>query len=287
MHLAARVSLALALTLSCLTAGPFAQQAALGPQGRAGQVAPEPTWSPDFGLAGADWSVHALAWFDDGGGSKLYAGGGFLTIGGVVADGIARWDGTRWEPVGSGVARSGSILALTVFDDGGGPALYAGGDFTSIDGQPATGLARYDAGGWTGLTGGTPGTRVRVLEIARDTDGVALFVGGAFLSIGGVSTVNLARYDGTWSAVPNSLSAVSEVHAIQGVETLDGPSVFVATSYLFNPIALYRWSGGSFVPQALGPVGFIQALEVFDDGTGERLYAGGWKLQEDSCHAPD
>jgi hypothetical protein len=41
---------------------------------------------------------------------------------------IARWDGASWSALGSGT-NGGSVFALSVFDDGGGPALYAGGQF--------------------------------------------------------------------------------------------------------------------------------------------------------------
>jgi hypothetical protein len=44
-----------------------------------------------------------------------------------MAKGIARWNGTAWSPLGSGM--SSTVNALTVFDDGTGPALYAGGSF--------------------------------------------------------------------------------------------------------------------------------------------------------------
>ena len=77
--------------------------------------------------------VHALAVFDDGSGPALYAGGDFTTAGGVAANRIAKWDGTSWSALGQRdwTAR---VCALAVFDDGSGPALYAGGDFTTAGG---------------------------------------------------------------------------------------------------------------------------------------------------------
>jgi len=73
--------------------------------------------------------TRALTVFDDGGGRGLYAGGWFTTAGGVSAERIAKWDGASWSPLGTGVrgAAFPYVLALTVFDDGGGRALYAGG----------------------------------------------------------------------------------------------------------------------------------------------------------------
>jgi hypothetical protein len=48
-------------------------------------------------------------------------------VGGVDASRIAKWDGTSWFALESGV--SGEVWTLAGFDDGGGPALFAGGEF--------------------------------------------------------------------------------------------------------------------------------------------------------------
>ena len=83
-----------------------------------------PGWASTFGgLPGVDNAVQSLTVFDDGGGPALYVGGNFTVAGGVVANRIARWDGSSWTPLGSGM--NGPVQALAVFDDGGGAALYA------------------------------------------------------------------------------------------------------------------------------------------------------------------
>ena len=51
--------------------------------------------------------VNALAFGPDG---SLYAGGKFTTAGGVTANHIARWDGSDWHPLGSGI--EGRLLEL-------------------------------------------------------------------------------------------------------------------------------------------------------------------------------
>lgn len=84
--------------------------------------------------------MRAPAACDDGAGAALYAGGLIDTAGGVPGDHIARWDGSDWSPLGSGM--SDSVLAPTVFADGGGPALYAGGTFASALDSPDPCLAK-------------------------------------------------------------------------------------------------------------------------------------------------
>lgn len=92
-----------------------------------------PKWIPTFGGAsGLNNTVRALTVFDDGSGPALHAGGSFLTAGGETVNRIVKWDGASWSPLLSGVSGSGvpQVFALKVFDDGSGPALYAGGSFT-------------------------------------------------------------------------------------------------------------------------------------------------------------
>ncbi|MFH0983157.1 MAG: hypothetical protein V2A79_16680 [Planctomycetota bacterium] len=88
--------------------------------------------------------VYALTVFDDGTGPALYAGGDFTTAGGVTASRIAKWNPGapgQWSALGSGM--SSCVYALTVFDDGTGPALYAGGIFTTAGGMASSYIARW------------------------------------------------------------------------------------------------------------------------------------------------
>jgi hypothetical protein len=80
---------------------------------------------------------------------NLIAGGSFSTEQGQVANGIARWDGARWQPMGAGVTGSplgGATLVLSfTIHDG---QLIAGGIFATAGGQPASGVARWDGAEW-------------------------------------------------------------------------------------------------------------------------------------------
>src|SRR5690606_2012417 len=107
--------------------------------------------------------------FDDGSGvgPALYAGGYFTTVGGITANNIARWDGSSWSPLGSGM--NNSVYALTVFDDGSGtgPALYAGGAFTTAGGVTVNRIAKWDGSSWSPLGSGMSGS-VRALTVFDD-----------------------------------------------------------------------------------------------------------------------
>jgi hypothetical protein len=103
-----------------------------------------------------------------------------------------------WSAVGSGL--NGDVRALTSFDDGTGPALYAGGDFKHAGGLEVNGIARWDGQSWSALGGGlagSPGVAVHALAVYDDGGGAALYAGGLFYGPAGV-----ARWDGTsWSAL--------------------------------------------------------------------------------------
>src|SRR5262245_22406667 len=70
-------------------------------------------------------SVNACLVHDDGTGPALYVAGMFTAAGLAAAPGVARWNGTAWSAVGSGL--NGTARALAVYDDGSGPALYVAG----------------------------------------------------------------------------------------------------------------------------------------------------------------
>ena len=116
----------------------------------------EPSWLPTFGK-GMGGSVWSLTVFDDGNGPALYVG--VAVAGGVVANGIAKWNGTAWSPLGSGMSGTGgrTVFALTVYDDGTGAALYAGGIFTGAGGVPADHVAKWNGTSWSALGNGTQG----------------------------------------------------------------------------------------------------------------------------------
>jgi hypothetical protein len=147
--------------------------------------------------------VNAFAVFDDGSGAAIYAGGQFTQAGGVSASRIAKWDGTSWSALGSGIT-GGSfpfVSSLAVFDDGSGTALYAGGYFSTAGGVPANNVAKWNGTSWSPLGGGT-NDGVGTLAVFDDGSGPALYAGGDFSTAGGVPASSIAKWDGmSWSSL--------------------------------------------------------------------------------------
>jgi trimeric autotransporter adhesin len=240
--------------------------------------------SPTNGVNG---TVFALAVYDDGTGSALYAGGVFTAAGEISADRVAKWDGTSWSALGSptdGV--NSTVRALAVYDDGTGPALYVGGAFTAAGDTPANRIAKWDGTSWSALGSPTNGVNSTVFALAVYDDGTgpALYVGGDLGTAGGIPASRIAKWNGTsWSALGSPTNGVnSSVLALAVYDDGTGPALYVGGAFTAagdtpaNRIA--KWDGTSW--SALGsPTNGVNstvfALAVYDDGTGPALYAGG------------
>jgi hypothetical protein len=228
--------------------------------------------------------VFALCAFDDGTGPALYAGGFFDTAGGVSASNVAKWNGATWAPVANvGSITSFNVSALAVFDDGSGPALFAGGTFPSIGGTSANNVAKWNGTAWTALGSGTNGG-ISAFGSWDDGSGPALYVGGAFTSAGGVSAKCMAKWNGsTWSALGNGMSGVATpvIRAIAAFDSGSGPTLYAAgrfeTAGTGGATCISRWNGSTWsgLNAGLGLSNESVALATYDDGSGTALYVGG------------
>jgi len=151
-------------------------------------------WNPlGSGLAsGGSLNCNAVV-VDQAG--NVYVTGVFATANGVSATNIAKWNGTAFEALGSGVNSTGFELALS--DTG---LLYVGGDFTT-----AGGLALADRCGvwngstWAHLPANLPGSpAVSVIF----PDGDDLYVGYNTIGTATTSYLNTITNSGTTSTYP-------------------------------------------------------------------------------------
>ncbi len=236
---------------------------------------------------GMDDTVRALTVFDDGlgGGSALYAGGAFTTADGVPANRIAKWNGTNWSSLGTGM--EAPVFALTVFDDGlgGGPALDAGGDFTTAGGASVNFIAKWNGTNWSTFGTGMDCCGVRALTVFDDGlgGGPALYAGGFFIQAGGVTLNYIAKWSGTsWSALGTGMNSAVDALTVFDDGGGGGPALYAGGPFTTaggvpaNRIA--KWDGTNWSALGTGMDNWVQALTVFDDGGGggPALYAGGF-----------
>lgn len=237
-------------------------------------------WRPTFAPLGTDYWVDAFAVYDDGSGPALFVGGRFTSAGGVLANCIAKWDGTSWSALGSGT--NFDVRALAVFDDGSGPKLFAGGIFSTAGGvNIGYGIARWDGSTWSAVGSGLNGA-VNALVVHDSGSGPALHAGGAFSFAGSTAVNRVARWDGaSWSplgaGVGNCASCQDQV--VWTLATFDdgsGPKLHAGGKFpVAGGVNVARWDGSTWSGLGGGTADAVSDLVVHDDGTGPALYAAG------------
>ncbi len=158
-------------------------------------------------------------------GAYIYVGGNFTNIGGVNASCVARWNGTAWEALGSGLEgryyqdmnntweTTAANVKSMVRDASGN--IYVGGSFGRAGGIEAWGVAKWNGSSWSALPGrGFPcrwyGNWVpcdyQIVECVQML-GNDLYVGGMLFNAGdSVGVTNVARLsNNAWQGVGSGL----------------------------------------------------------------------------------
>lgn len=193
---------------------------------------------------------------------NLYAGGEFLNAGGDAnADYIAKWNGSAWSALGSGL---NSVRAIA-FD--GSDNLYAGGNFIDADGiAEADRIAYFDGQSWNALTngGGLSGLGGNVYSVVLDSDTNTVYAAGDFDTAGTIKTASIAAFVRPLADALDIVAGLFEQYqargdakyilatllgAVSGVATLDSSSrvveaiqrIFAGTSALTATEGYTAW----------------------------------------------
>jgi len=214
---------------------------------------------------GTDDRVYSLVFH----GGILYAGGLFATAGGSPANLVASWNGTVWSPIGNGLGDIGAVRAIAFV----GNEMFACGSFHFGSGvNEVLNIAKWESGQWQplpGELGNTADTAYGMAVVGSD-----LYVGGTFLSAGGVSAKRIARWNGSWSAVGEGITAAS-----LGLFALlaDGTNLYAAGQFAtaggISTPGIARWDGVSWSALGTGTSasGFVNAVGK----SGTDVYVGG------------
>lgn len=180
------------------------------------------TFAPSMGSA-----IYALAVYNN----QVIAGGIFPGIGSVGPSRIARWDGTVWRPLGSGM-QGGNVQALLVYNGD----LIAGGSFGSAGDVPNTArLARWNGTEWSSMAAGATIDQVSALGVFNGE-----------LIAAGVSPPDrpasrIARWDGSsWRALGAGPAGTVWCMTVFQNELLCGGSLDFGTNGTWT---LARWNG--------------------------------------------
>jgi hypothetical protein len=224
------------------------------------------------GLSGSvlpiNFQVNALAQAANG---DVYAAGGFTTAGGKAVNNIARWDGTEWWPVGTGLTRG------TLTDYAWVSCLYwlsptqllVGGLFGDAGGVPVKSLATWNGTAWEGFSTGVTGT---VWSVARAPDGT-LYATGNFAAGKPFTPLaqNIAAWDGTnWQRLGVGITSTGGIAPGRDVVVMPDGSVVVGGDFTSaggsSASAIARWNGSQWSTLKNGLIRSVQKMLVLPSG---------------------
>lgn len=190
------------------------------------------TWSPAgaYGWQSPDGPVRALCAVNFGGPDTLFVGGSFYYVGGgIVANNIARLNGTEWSTMGAGT--NSHVYALEWFSNPLSPGLYVGGLFSQVDDVEAWHIARWIGGDWHAVGGYLEMEQaVNTLAIHDEGDGPMLFAGRDFVPDALLS--NPARWNGAeWSPVGAGVHGNSTIYAMITHDDGTGPALYAGGDF--------------------------------------------------------
>jgi hypothetical protein len=212
---------------------------------------------------GTDGYILAIA----SSGSDIYVGGYFTHVGGIAANHIAKWNTLThtWSALGMGV--DSEVYAITV----SGNHVYAGGLFSHAGGVSANLIASWNTStaSWAGLGSGMASTGFAVVR-ALVIDGAGnLIAGGTFTSAGGVSAMNIAKWNGaSWTDIGGGLGSPGDfVRAL----AVSGTNIYAGGSFSLPPKNIAMWNGAAWLAVSGGVSGVVTAIAV----SGSNVYVGG------------
>jgi hypothetical protein len=215
------------------------------------------SFSLGTGVNDAVWAIAAL-------GSDVYAGG-------LFSGRIAKWNGSVWQSMGSGISGTSStvsVYALAVDS----PSVYAGGSFSDAGGVSTNAIARWDGGAWHALGSGLSQSGYAGVPSVQAiaVSGGYVYVGGAFSGAGTIQALNVARWDGaTWEALGNGFNG-----SVRALTFMNG-NLYAAGSFDSSGTTPLKhvamWNGSAWQAVGSGMNGAVYTLAA----NGTTLYAGG------------
>lgn len=205
---------------------------------------------------------------------SLVVAGMFSSINSMTVNGIARWNGTVWQSYGTGMANTGFVFGVGVFNGD----LIATGNFTTAGGVNAANIARWNGTAWSALGSGLNGNGHELIEY----DG-SLIVGGTFSAAGGMTNARrVARWNGTaWSALNTGVGGTSPTETVRGLAVL-GNDLVVSGQFSDGGTSRQnaaRWNGAGWSPMSLGgpsnTTTFAHTVRVYRGD----VFAGGLSIE--------
>ena len=166
--------------------------------------------------------------------NQLYAAGTFSVAGGLTNINIAKWTGSIWTNLSTGMNADVFDLALDPQNH-----LYAAGDFTNVGGIVANRIACWDGSVWTNLGDGF-GFWTRALAYDTNTD--YLYIGGCFTNSGSWPRNYAARWNGlSWTNLDIGMDSYVLDMAVDARGNLFAGGWFTTAGGESNTVGIARW----------------------------------------------
>ena len=172
---------------------------------------------------------------------NVYVGGKFNRAGGVTVNNIAKWNGTSWSALGSGLEKidmsggypldNGACYAIDIASNGD---VYAGGTFYNAGGVTANNIAKWNGTSWSALGSGIGTGNFYIpygIAVASNND---VYAGGPF---------GVEKWNGSsWSDIGGTF-----IGHIYTMDIAANDDLYIGGSHSTNkPAALGKWDGTSW-----------------------------------------
>ncbi|MFC1570128.1 FG-GAP repeat domain-containing protein, partial [bacterium] len=218
--------------------------------------------------SGINGSVGAIAVS----GNDVYVGGLFYQIGGIYARNIAKWNGSSWSALGSGITLvtdddTGAHYAYLTDINVCGSNAYVCGIFNRAGGVPAYYIAKWNGSVWSAIP---HNIFMDPITIGCSGDNVYIHGGGTWGSSTQTIVENIYKWDGgNWSALGSGVNNRVNAIAVEGNHVYVGGAFTEAGGEEANYIT--RWDGNNWHALDSGLNNTVNIITL----NGGDVYAGG------------
>ena len=180
--------------------------------------------------------------------------------------------GDQWDTTFTTNGADDQVNAIVPDGTGG---FYIGGEFDSVQGSPAVGIARWNGSSWTALGSGING-QINAIAVS----GNDVYVGGDFtVAVTGGMARNVAKWDGgSWSKIGASFQISGSVGETPYALAFHGGRLFAGGRFdgvngiAANNIAM--WDGNAWGPVGSGTNEWVFTLLASSEEIGRAACRG-------------
>jgi trimeric autotransporter adhesin len=219
------------------------------------------SWSPMGALLQGQLpgQIYALGLAPNG---DIIAGGTFNQSNGLPVNNIARWNGSSWVGLGTGLQATTGLASVACIAFRPNGNILVGGFFDTAGGQPVNGIAEWDGSQWIALPS-TPENRfVGAIAVLPNGD---LLAGGSTSNPNGPQFPGLMRFNGqSWAPFAGGISPPLDgstnqtIGVVRSIEVLANGNIVIGGRFggVGSPATPARdlalWNGSSWTAFGAG-----------------------------------